>query len=408
METTTIQNSIISGNTATYAAGGISTWAYGSGAITIRNSTISDNIAGTNAGGILASSLDAGPVVIDSCTVSGNTSGEDGGGIDAFASYGLTTIQNSTISGNTASGNGGGILANSVNGTMAIQNSTITGNISDSDSNGSGAGGGIFSTVGPVSVQSTIIAGNGDNSGTAPDINGIGASNITNSLIGDNTGSGLAEVPVGTTDPSGNGNIIGDPNGQGTIDAGLNLLADNGGPTLTCALAATSPAVDMGSNPANLTYDQRGAGFDRVIGSAPDMGAYEFKPAVSLSLVVNTLADENDGDYSPGHLSLREAVALANANPMPDTISFDPSLDGGTIHLTLGELAITDSVTILGPGAENLTIDAGNHSRIFDINDYDYTTNIDVAIDGLTLTGGNATGCSGRTTPAGPSSPSIT
>ena len=91
--------------------------------------------------------------------------------------------------------------------------------------------------------------------------------------------------------------------------------------------------------------------------------AYELKPVVSLSLVVDTLADENDGDNSPGHLSLREAIDLANANPMPDTISFDPSLAGGTIHLTLGELAITDSVTILGPGAGITTIDAGNHSR---------------------------------------------
>ena len=109
-------------------------------------------------------------------------------------------------------------------------------------------------------------------------------------------------------------------------------------------------------------------------------------------MVVNTLADENDGDYSPGHLSLREAISLANANPAADAISFDPSLDDGTIELTLGELTITDSVTIeASPGAD-ITINAGGQSRIFNIDDGNPSTSINVVIDGLTLTGGYASG----------------
>ncbi len=174
------------------------------------------------------------------------------------------------------------------------------------------------------------------------------------------------------------------------IDPQLGPLADNGGPTQTFALLTGSPAIDAGSNPAALTSDQRGGNFFRVSGAAADIGAFELQPGGASSFVVNTLADENDGNYSPGHLSLREAVELANANPGDDTITFDPSLDGGTINLTQGELAITDSVTIEGPGAANLTINAGGNSRIFDVNDGNLTTNIDVEIDGLTLTGGNA------------------
>ena len=47
--------------------------------------------------------------------------------------------------------------------------------------------------------------------------------------------------------------------------------------------------------------------------------------------------------------SLRAAVASANANPGPDAIDFATT---GTIALTSGQLDITDSLTISGPGVE--------------------------------------------------------
>src|SRR5262249_19808138 len=59
----------------------------------------------------------------------------------------------------------------------------------------------------------------------------------------------------------------------------------------------------------------------------------------------------------------------------------------GTIKLTSGELLITDSVTINGPGANKLSVSGNNASRIFDI-----TTGLDVAINGLTITHGFALG----------------
>ncbi len=55
----------------------------------------------------------------------------------------------------------------------------------------------------------------------------------------------------------------------------LGPLANNGGTTRTHALLAGSPAVGAGSNPAQLPFDQRGASFPRVHGSATDIGAYE-------------------------------------------------------------------------------------------------------------------------------------
>jgi PKD repeat protein len=61
----------------------------------------------------------------------------------------------------------------------------------------------------------------------------------------------------------------------------LGVLQNNGGPTQTQALAVGSPALLAGSNPQNYATDQRGPGFVRQLGSAPDMGAYEDQPHVS-------------------------------------------------------------------------------------------------------------------------------
>lgn len=59
---------------------------------------------------------------------------------------------------------------------------------------------------------------------------------------------------------------------------GLSLagLANNGGPTLTHAISGSSPAVNAGNNVASFNYDQRGAGYPRVIGANADIGAFEF------------------------------------------------------------------------------------------------------------------------------------
>jgi hypothetical protein len=75
---------------------------------------------------------------------------------------------------------------------------------------------------------------------------------------------------------------------------------------------------------------------------------------------VTTLNDENDGGATvaaPGStgLSLREAIALANASAGADTIQLAAGLDGGTIRLA-STLAVTDKLTIDG---DNGRLDAG-------------------------------------------------
>jgi len=135
-------------------------------------------------------------------------------------------------------------------------------------------------------------------------------------------------------------------------------------------------------------YDQRGLPFSRGDGGGIDIGAYELQ---TLNLVVDTATDESDGDFSTGELSLREAIDLANLNPGSDTITFNSLFNSQqTIALASQLPTITDDLTITGPGQTLLTIDAGaGHGyRIFNVDDGDSQSEIDVKLSGLTLTGG--------------------
>ncbi len=135
-----------------------------------------------------------------------------------------------------------------------------------------------------------------------------------------------------------------------------------------------------------LDYDQRGPEFYRVLDDSVDIGAYEGLTGPETSTyVVDTLVDESDDDYSTGDLSLREAIYLASQNAGHDLITFDASLSG-TMSLTLGQLVIDSDLTIEGPGAGTLTIDADDASRIFYI-----TGDVTAILSGMTLTDGYAT-----------------
>jgi hypothetical protein len=102
------------------------------------------------------------------------------------------------------------------------------------------------------------------------------------------------------------------------------------------------------------------------------MAGVQIVHAVTIT-VMNTL------DSGPG--SLRQALAVANDG---DTIDFGAAVTG-TITLTSQELAVTDSITISGPGANILAVD-GNHANIVFVIAQGKT----VTISGLTISGGEA------------------
>src|SRR6478672_4025482 len=104
--------------------------------------------------------------------------------------------------------------------------------------------------------------------------------------------------------------------------------------------------------------------------------------SVSMSAYADIITITNTNDSGPG--SLRQALAAAIDG---DTINFAVT---GTIGLTSGELLVARSITIAGPGAENLAVNGNNQSRVFHI-----ASGQRVTISGLTITNGHASDSGG-------------
>lgn len=401
LENMTLSDVTLSGNFAANSQGGGLRHAVGN--LTIVRSTISDNVAQSGGGIRLENSAS---IMISDSTISGNVASTNGtsvggGGIDNRSTTGTVVIVNCTISGNSTSASGGGILVFNEPANLAIRHSTITNNRADIDNDGTGTGGGIRERLGGAILDHTIVAGNLRGTGAMRD-DVTGAVEARFSLIGDNTGATIT---------NNGGNQIGTE--AAPINPSLGPLVNNGGSTLTHAFLVGSPAIDAGDSAAvagvgtTPLTDQRGPGFARIVdgngadGERIDIGAFEQQSTEPVSiLVVDTLVDENDSNTSPGDFSLREAIGLANASIGPTTITFAESLTSGgpaTILLTMGELSVTSSMAIDGPGASLLTIDAsgndptptqnnGDGSRVFSI---DGNSTLFVSLSGLTLTGGD-------------------
>jgi predicted outer membrane repeat protein len=318
----TITESTLSSNSAPNFAGGAIV-NNGAASLTIARSTFSSNSA-RNEGGAIFNSSTAALTITDSMFSSNTTTRTDGGGIAHFGS-GALTITGSTFSGNTARRNGGGIYSSAQ---PTIRHSTIVLNRADSDGDGSGLGGGLYLDSGSMAtLENTIVAGNVRGAapgGTSSDIEGDVqvASNSSYNLIGDPaTAGGLVH---GT-----NGNIVGDGSGN-PLDINTVLdttLADNGGPTMTHALVAGSPAINAGD--PNFApppeFDQRGAPFVRVFGGRIDIGAFEVQTA-TLQYMVEEL-------YESGSLTRGQAFMLEVHLRL-----IDPDSRAGTllanVHLT--------------------------------------------------------------------------
>jgi parallel beta-helix repeat protein len=117
--------------------------------------------------------------------------------------------------------------------------------------------------------------------------------------------------------------------------------------------------------------------------------ALNFDPddLVNGQIIVTNPGDENDGNYSLGDLSLREALALSALAGGSDVIVFaNHALGTGTLALIGGQLTITSNVEIIGPGADQFSIDAQGNSRVFNV----MGSSTQATLRGLTITGGNS------------------
>ncbi len=261
------------------------------GIATISQTTISDNRAEGDPSGFSGlNTLGGGAYVtaqqssikISRTTVSGNSSNQANGGMFLKASdSGAITLVDSTVSGNSCLLGGGGIYASvDAGSTVSIHGSTIVDNVAGSGFTlGAPQGAGILSQgTGDLNVAGTVIAGNTDlSSNPATDLL-LQSSGymIVDSLIGDNTGSGLIEAPIGM--PDANNNLIGDPLGAGIIDARLGPLLDNGGLTMTHYPLVDSPLIDRynGCSGTDQIGNPRGLEVNGNPAQPCDIGAVEF------------------------------------------------------------------------------------------------------------------------------------
>jgi hypothetical protein len=287
-------------NASTRAIGGAIYAFYG---VSLSNSSVTESSAISNISGAGGGIFSPGFVSIDDSFVAGNYSRDHGGGVYAFSltvkystitdnqtfgvggglyTIGDGTITNSTIDHNAASF-AGGIMLNALNATHAatLLSSTVSSNVSyqvggvwvgdyadvrvanstiafNYESATAKYGAGMY-VYGPVDVESTIVGNNSYAGGTAPDDVG---GNATAAITGSNNLFTFSSVT-----PPGDTIILESPM--------LGVLAFNGGTTRTHMLLSGSPAIDTGNDNANVSFDQRGTGFARIIGAAPDIGAYE-------------------------------------------------------------------------------------------------------------------------------------
>jgi parallel beta-helix repeat protein/predicted outer membrane repeat protein len=273
-DTVTIDASTFTNNTTSYGLyGGGAIYAIGTlpGTI-ITNSTFTGNQATAATGGNGGAIFVLNRASCGGCTFSGNSATGSGGAVYAGANDGAEfDAVDSTFSGNTAFG-GGGLSGTFKLASVTITNNTATGAHGATDPNGDAGGGGGTNGF-AIQARNTIVAGNHSALGGA-DCEGQ-ITSLGYDLVGDDT---HCSVTAST------GNQVG--TGGSPIDAGLGALADNGGPTLTHALLAASPAGDAG-DPSGCTNtvgvalatDQRGQPRS-VDGNSDgtarcDVGAYE-------------------------------------------------------------------------------------------------------------------------------------
>jgi hypothetical protein len=168
---------------------------------------------------------------------------------------------------------------------MVVTNSTFNGNFAATKPNTGGQGGAILNEGTAALITNSTFSGNSAVDGGAV----FGPSSIKGSILTASTGGNCGTPPTDigyniSDDTSCGFTQTGSAN---NLDPRLSLagLANNGGPTLTIALQAGSPAIDsipladctdQASTPSQITVDQRGFPRPDARGeTACDIGAYE-------------------------------------------------------------------------------------------------------------------------------------
>ena len=358
----TVNNSTITGPFFTGIAKG------SSGVFVLENSTVTGvRFEGVRTRGPAPA---PNPVTIRNSTFTGNGLGVEVRGV--FGSASVVAIENSTFHANTGVGVAAAdIRALGYGGALSLnlRNTTLSGDTPSRRvvldiSNGGSVDAFVDSSLFSGPSGSTDIDVEAGLPGRAK-----GAKGLTPTLTANNSLFSEPQIGIPETTP-GTGNQF------GVSNPGLDVLANNGGPTQTLALLAGSPAIDTGSNPAALTTDQRGTGFPRTLGAGTDVGAFEFTPPQNVQVFdpANTLqiadddvtpdaADGTDFGASPIGTPVVRTYTIRNTGGAPLAISGITS-DAGTFVVSGtpasvaagGTATFTVTFTPTASGAANATI----------------------------------------------------
>jgi hypothetical protein len=392
-----VENSTITNNRSGDVGGGINT--KGSGRTVITQSDISNNVSVKHGAGVWLGAIKVGTVfqssvlTVDQSLISGNVvlgADQFGGGIGDAGNDTLATgqaplpgevqavlITNSTISNNVTAGTGGGFGDLNGQGTLIVKDSTFA-------NNSANAGGGIQANGPSTTILDSTITGNSSQTTAGGIMVPTGNLTLDNSIVAQNV-AGPANFLGGTapdamaTVTSGSGDFIGINDGKLTFTTGtsnqvgtttqplvaqLGPLQNNGGPIAGApGLAPTvptetplpgSPVIDKGVNLPTLTAtDERG--LVRVVNGTVDVGAVEFQPPATTTMV------STSGAATFGQPLTFTAVVTPQAagNPVTGTVTF--SIDGtavGTATLAANGTAVlkfTPTPATLKPGNHTLT-----------------------------------------------------
>jgi predicted outer membrane repeat protein len=348
-----------------YSGGGIN---HTQGNFTVANCAFTGNTAPTGHGGAINNlAADAGSIT--SCTFTNNTARDQGGAL--YNRSHATSVANCTFIENRTAGSGGAIY-NSALGPGYPFAPTITG--CTFTNNSGGIGGAVANENCAATVNNCIFTGNAATGGNAsfPDYGGGGIDNynatcnvanssfsgnsatrggaifnqssaavITNCSITGNTarisGGGLAHQNSSSTtvncilwgDTGGEvdsdspsivaitySDVMGGYAGTGNISADPQYVDPGGG---NFRLQAASPCIDVGTAtdlPPGVTLPATDLeGLPRIMGQAPDMGAYElWTPAVGW-YVDKATGSDTSGTGSPiaPYATVTKAIASAGA-----------------------------------------------------------------------------------------------
>lgn len=392
----TVTNSTLDGNTSIRAGGGIEDNSASGSQLTLGSVIFSNNMTGAtpgNGGGLHITG--PGNSIIAGCTFTMNTAASEGGGL--WNGSGSMIITNGDISNNVATGvdadNGGAGVFNN-GGTLLISEGTM---IRDNMSTGTaGSGGGLLSTAGLVTIDSTTFSGNGANraGGAIEIIDGdlifTSSSMMDNDVNGSagtaapGNGGGLHVSGMSGTITLENSSFTGNEaareggalwNQSGTTMTVLNSTVDgnssfgatstnggagifNSGGILSVTGSTISNNIDDGASAAGAGIHNKANGVVTVMtstisGNTSSTGGGIYTNGTSLTINAATIAF-NDASVNGGGIQSMTGAQLKNTIVSDNTSALDTDLSGSS-YVSLGYNAFgSDINALLTPATSDL------------------------------------------------------